>query len=231
MVNLKIMKTKINSLVFVLLIISLSGCEIDNYGEPELILSGEIVDSQTGELVESGGINSGSLIRLYEDDSNQPIILNTLPDGTFTYSKIFAGNYSYTVEGPFESALDGSQNLVIGNDIEIEIPVVPNVRLNATLEQIDGSTARINLEYEKVHSEQELLELGVVWSDYPNPNVYVFPEGGIELEDVDPSQSSGVISFIISGLNPNTTYYFRGAAVTDNPGNHYNYTSQIELQN
>lgn len=219
---------KTNSILF--LIVLFTGCEIDNYDAPQLTLSGKILDAQTNELVESGGINSGTVVKLYEDNSDQPIILNTLPDGTFTNSKIFAGNYSYIAEGPF-TIIEGPENIVIDKDSEVEIKVIPNVRLNITLVELIGTTAKVSLKYEKVATEQELVHLGVIWSKFANPNIYTFAGGSIILEDVSSSNlSSGEKTFIIENLESNTEYYIRGTAVTDNPGNFYNYSTQLELQ-
>lgn len=218
------------TLFLLIIILSFASCEIDNYDAPQLTLSGKILDAQTNELVESGGINAGTVVKLYEDNSTQPLILNTLPDGTFTNSKIFAGNYSYIAEGPFTMAAEGLQNIVIDKDVEIEIKVIPNVRLNVTLEELNGTTAKINLQYEKVATEQKLIDLAVIWSEFRNPNVYTFAGGSIIQEDVASLDlTSGEKSFIIEDLEPNTKYYIRGSAVTDNPGNYYNYSTQIEI--
>lgn len=222
------MKTK-STLLF--LIVLFAGCEIDNYDAPQLTLSGKILDTQSNGLVESGGINSGTVVKLYEDNSTQPIILNTLPDGTFTNSKVFAGNYSYIAEGPFTMAAEGLQNIVIDKDSEIEIKVIPNVRLNITLEELNGTAAKVNLKYEKVATEQELVHVAVIWSEFRNPNIYTFAGGSIIQEDISSlNLSSGEKSFIIENLEPNTKYYIRGSAATDNPGNYYNYSTQLELQ-
>ena len=220
--------------IFLLFVISFSSCEIDNFEEPQLTLSGRIVDSQTGELIESGGINAGTTIRLYEEGSGQPLIINTLPNGTFEFSKIFSGDYSYTAEGPFEIAgAEDTTNLAIQEDTEVEIQVIPNVRLSASVEDVDGTSATVNLQYEKVAAEQELVELGIVWSEFRNPDVYAFPDGGIIVEQVvvdSLDSSSGERLFVLEDLEPNTKYYVRGFAVTDNQGNYYNYSSQMELQ-
>lgn len=171
------------------------------------------------------------MVRLYEDNSTQPLIYNTLPDGTFINSKVFAGNYSYIAEGPFTMVGESSQNLIIDRDLEFEIKVIPNVRLGIALDELTGTTAKVILQYEKVAAEQELVNLSVIWSEFRNPNVYTFSGGGIIQEDVSSlNLTSGEKQFIIEDLKPNTKYYIRGSGVTNNPGNYYNYSSQIEIQ-
>jgi hypothetical protein len=228
MVILKNIKMK--QLLYFIVAISFFSCSIDNYEAPQLTLEGKIVDSQTGELVESGGVNAGTVIKLYEDNSTQPLIFNTMPEGTFTNSKVFGGNYNYIAEGPFKMAADGPQNLVINKSMDIEIPVIPNVRVDVELVDATGSTATVNLQYEKVAADQPLVHLAVIWSEYRNPNNFTFSKGDINLKEVESMDlTSGTMSFTIEGLKPGTKYYIRGSARTDNPGNYYNYSSQIEL--
>src|SRR5690606_41646961 len=85
-------KMKSTLLLSLTLIIS-GGCEIDNYEAPELTLTGKVIDYETKELVESGGINSGTIIKLYEGNSQQPLLYKTFPEGTFVNSKVFEGIY------------------------------------------------------------------------------------------------------------------------------------------
>ena len=74
------------TLLLSLLLFTLASCEIDNYESPELTISGKILDIETKELVESGGLNAGTVVKEYEGNSIQPLIYNTLPDGTFINS-------------------------------------------------------------------------------------------------------------------------------------------------
>ena len=72
--NLKKIKMK-NILFFLLTLLVLSSCEIDNYDEPNLTVSGRIIDAQTNALVESGGSNAGTLVKFYQDNSAQANLL------------------------------------------------------------------------------------------------------------------------------------------------------------
>lgn len=219
------------TLILPFILLALVSCEIDNYDAPNLTISGKIIDVETEELVESGGVNSGTVVRFYEGNSTQPLIYNTKPDGTFTHSKIFPGTYSYIAEGPFLLAEEGLQNIEIKTDEEIEIKVIPNVRVNITLEEKTETTVNIKLSYEKMTDEQELVDVSIIWSEFQNPNVYTFSGGSIvtvEGNSLDPV--SGERIFTIDGLQPNTPYYFRGSARTNNPGNYYNYSHQLEVQ-
>jgi hypothetical protein len=72
-----------------------NSCELDNYEGPGASLSGAIIDSQTGEPVQSD-IISGTKIELiehgYENPSIQQIVVKV--DGTYRDDMMFAGTYS-----------------------------------------------------------------------------------------------------------------------------------------
>lgn len=198
---------------------------------PALTLSGKVTDSQTNEPVESGGSNAGTIVRLYEGSSIQPITCNTLPDGSFINSRVFAGNYRYDVEGPFTPADTAPQNLVINSNTSIEIKVIPHVRLEAALVELTGTTAVVKVTYQKVNMQQKLAHLAVIWSTYPNPNTLTFAEGNIQLDDVESEDLvSGERTYTLTDLKPKTKYYIRAAARTINPGNYYNYSTQFEIE-
>ncbi len=219
-------------LAYGLLTALLTGCKIDNYDMPNLTLRGKIVDSQSGEPVQSGGINSGSIVKLYEGSSAQPLNYSTYPDGTFINRKVFSGSYSLTAEGPFTMVSQELIPLDIRKDTEIEIKVVPHVRVRATLVSSASGSATVKLQYERMNKDQALSQIGLTWSTYPNPNMLVFPGGKTVLESTtgQSSADSGEKEFTLTGLLPNTTYYVRGAARTVNPGNFYNYSPQFEIK-
>lgn len=217
------------SLIF--FILCLSSCQIDNYEAPELTLTGNIIDAETNELVASGGVNAGTIVKLYEEMSIQPLLFKTLPEGNFVNSKVFAGNYHLEAEGPFTPLQESLIDLTITSDEEVEIKVIPNVRLNIQVQDQDETTATISLSYQKVIDDQSLIDYGLVWSEYKNPNVYSFSEGSIvQFTAEETGLISGERSIVVPNLKPNTTYYIRATARTQNPGNYYNYSKQIVLE-
>ncbi len=230
MVNFKKMKT-IYPFYLIIIMLAVAGCEIDNYEAPQYKLSGKIFDSETGSLIESGGINAGTVVKLYENNSTQPLIYNTLPDGTFTNSKVFPGNYAYVAEGPFKMVDQGQPTVIIDGNSQLDIQVIPHLRLDISLTGSDATTATVNVSYEKLAAELKLTNLAVVWSKYRNPNNFTFSGGSIAEENVESQNlTSGEKIFTITGLQPKTTYYIRASGRTNNAGNFYNYSTQIELQ-
>ncbi len=217
-------------LFFLFTLLLLSSCEIDNYNEPNLTVSGRIIDSQSNAPVESGGSNGGTIVKFYQDNSAQALLFKTMPDGTFTNSRVFSGNYRYVAEGPFQIMVD-TPSITISANTQIDIKVVPNVRLTASVVSKSATTATIKVNYEKMDVSQTLVKLGLVWSNVTSPNIFTFTGGDIITKDVHSMNlTSGEEEFTMSGLKAGTKYYVRASAVTNAPGNYYNYSTQVELQ-
>jgi hypothetical protein len=134
-------------------------------------------------------------------------------------------------EGPFKMVTNHPTTLEIRNNAEIEIKVVPNVRLKASLLSKSDTTAVVKVSYEKVAVDQKLTQLALVWSTVTNPNLFTFSGGDVITKDVQSlNLVSGEEEFTINGLKPNTVYYIRGGASTNASGNYYNYSTQFELK-
>jgi len=213
-----------------LIIISITRCSIDNYDMPNATLSGRVLDNVTNEMVQNGGVNSGTIIQLFEGKYKQPILSYSYPDGHFTNEALFAGNYKLFAVGAFKLVGD-TMRITINKDTEVDIKVLPNVRLKATLQSFVGTTATVKVEYSKVHSDQVLNQLAVVWSTIDYPNLYTFSGGGQKTETVTSQNlTEGEMIFTITGLTAGKKYYFRAAGRTNAPGNYYNYSATVVSQ-
>lgn len=212
------------------LFLMLFGCSIDNYESPNAVLSGKVIDNVTNEMVENGGANGGTVIHVFEGNSRQPIICNSFPDGHFVNAAFFSGSYKIIAIGAFKMVSD-TIHVSVSDNKEVEIKVLPNVRLKASIVNREASSITVKVEYEKVHESQVLNELCVVWSTYPNPNMFTFSGGGQKIEKVSSQNlSSGEKIFVISGLDQGLNYYIRAAARTNAAGNYYNYSKPIQTR-
>jgi len=88
-----------------ILISSCSFFEKDNYAAPDLTLEGEVVDVLTGDRVLTDQGSEGIRVRLTELSWGDNVEPNPdfycMADGSFKNTKLFAGNYHITVDGPF----------------------------------------------------------------------------------------------------------------------------------
>lgn len=219
-----------NIFYLLLIIMSVASCSVDNYDAPNATLSGKVIDNVTNGMIENGGANSGTIIQIFEGNSKQPILSNSFPDGHFVNAALFPGNYKLFAVGAFRMVGDTAR-ISITNNTEVEIKVLPNVRLKATLQSFVGTTATVKVEYSKVHADQTLNQLAVVWSTIDNPNLFTFFGGGQKTETVTSQNlTSGEKIFTITGLRAGTKYYIRAAGRTFAPGNFYNYSTTIMIQ-
>lgn len=211
--------------------IASAGCELDNYNMPELTFSGRIVDAGTGEPVESGGINGGTIVQLFEYNDTQPQNMATYPNGTFINSRVFSGNYSYTAVGPFTLVNPERVSLEMSDNTDIDIEVVPHVRVKITDVTVNGTSATVKVAYEKVNDAQPLSRIGVAWNTYQNPNILSVGAGKFQEEQVESLDlESGEREYTIEGLVAGEINYIRAFARTNNPGNYYNYSAQVTQQ-
>ncbi|MEN6353879.1 MAG: DUF3823 domain-containing protein [Bacteroidales bacterium] len=223
------MKMK-NVIYLFLIIISVASCSIDNYDAPSATLSGKVLDSSTNNMIENGGVNSGTIIQIFEGNSKQPILSQSYPDGHFVNAALFPGDYRLFAVGAFKMVED-TMDITINKNTEIDIKVNPNVRLTASIVNSTSTTATVKVDYVKVFADQTLNQIAVAWSTINNPNLYTFAGGGQITENVSSQGlTSGSMNFTITGLTAGTKYFIRAAARTNAAGNYYNYSTTIKTQ-
>ena len=219
-----------NIFYLLLIIMSVMSCKRDNFAPPNATLSGKVLDNVTNDMIENGGVNNGTQIELFEGSSIQPILSSSFPDGHFVNAAWFTGNYKLVAVGAFRMVED-TMIITITSNTKVDIKVLPNVRLKATLQSFVGTTATVKVEYSKVHADEVLDELAVVWSTIDNPNIFTFFGGGQEIETVTSQNlTTGEMIFTITGLTAGTKYYIRAGGRTNNSGSYYNYSTTIMTQ-
>ena len=123
-----------------LMVFMLSSCgyfEYDNYEEPNSGIEGTVVDKKTNELYCSETANSYK-IEYYELSWEEAGHANTQArffwgkaDGTFTNTKIFAGEYRITLkEGAFYAPDPEIVTLEKGEMTKLDYAVTPYARVN-----------------------------------------------------------------------------------------------------
>lgn len=221
--DLSVLKTIIYQLAAILLM----GCSVDNFKAPNATLTGRVVDNITGDLIENGGVNDGTVIQLFEGSSRQPILCKSFPNGDFVNARLFPGNYKLYAVGAFERVED-TLSIRMDGDSNVDIKVVPHLRLETSLISQSGSAATIRVGYEVIGNGKIINELSILWSTIDNPNFYTFHGGNLITARIEPINSvKGEHIFTASGLTPGAKYYFRAAGRTNASGNFYNYSKTI----
>lgn len=221
------MKVVISTIMFLIFIVA---CSTDKYDQPTLGLYGRIIDSQNGEMIANGGVNGGAVVKIFENQSQQPYINPCFPDGHFENSFMFPGDYRLLAEGPFRIESGNEVNINLKEDMEVDINVIPNVRLKIMDWSRNGQNLSLKVNYEKTFDDLNFTNISLVWSTYPFPNLFSFEGGSVQevgLENIDPN--SGEISLNIADLIQDKSYFVRVAAGTDAPGNYINYSQQLKV--
>jgi hypothetical protein len=131
-------------IAFCLLIVAGSSCKkIDNYPEPSDTITGSTVDEVTGNTLQTEIGGGGTRVKLLETSYSAdpvPIYFQSMQDGTFNNTKVFAATYKVSVEGPFVPIVqtdstgtvvsDSSQVIVLKGSATLKFKVQPFLRID-----------------------------------------------------------------------------------------------------
>jgi hypothetical protein len=101
----------------------------DNYDPPSQTIRGIIVDAETGqnmkfEVSGDNGNPTGTRIKMLElswSENPTPFYVGTMQDGTYNNSRVFAGRYKISAEGPFVSLVQtGATPVVKSQTVEVK---------------------------------------------------------------------------------------------------------------
>lgn len=129
--------------LFFIALAAASCSKVDNYAAPSSTITGSTVDEVTGKTVQTEIGGRGTRVKLLETSySNNPvpIYLESMQDGTFNDTKVFAATYKVSVEGAFVPVVqtdntgsviaDSSQNIVLKNSSTLQFKVQPFLRVS-----------------------------------------------------------------------------------------------------
>lgn len=157
------MKNYIIYLIMLLVTLSFSNCEIDNYEGPEATIEGKIMDA-SGDMLQTEQGNSNMRLKMEElswagDDSTIAIIPSYLAvkqDGTFYNSKIFFGEYRITpVEGPFYPYDEEGEIVKINGNTSISFQVTPYLNIEWVTEPYLNESNFIEAKVKFTRNEKE----------------------------------------------------------------------------
>jgi hypothetical protein len=215
-------------------VLCFNSCELDNYPGPTGSLSGALIDSETGEMVQ-GDIISGTQIELIEQGYENPPIQRLIVqvDGSYRNDMLFEGMYTLLplTRGNFVPQTD-TIPLEIGSGTIHNFEVLPYIRIKDANITIDGTkiTATFKLEQtveNKVksmglwgHSSAAVGEPLQFGKKTKTLNTVVDPEEEYELVlDVRTDKD------FVKG----EAYYFRIGAIIDADEAEYNYAPAVRL--
>lgn len=222
------MKRLIIALSFVFSLVSCG--DIDNYEEPSAIIEGGVYDKSTQELIPAQAPN-GAKIRLYEDNSTQPIDFWCNTDGSFTNTRVFAARYSIVPEGPFIVNNSDTIKTVIPTNEKIAFYVEPFLRVKCTA-TLNGDKADIKYTITKsVAWDGTLNQYAVLYSWTKNVDINNYSSRHqVSVNAADEADLLGKEqTYVIEKIDTSRPVFVRVAARTSGT-NFYNYSPVIQLK-
>ena len=195
------MKNRLISLIVLLFVIILAGCEFDNFDPPTSTISGKVVYNGNAVNVRSGGTELE--LWQYGFQTRQKIPVYIAQDGTFS-AMVFDGNYKLVrlKGGPWENQTD-SINVTVKGSATVDVPVTPYFTLSGENFTYDKSTGILT-------ATCNVVKVGTLGID--NLTLYV---GVTNIVDpTNSSQNSVLASDALTDLSTSKTL-----TVTLNPAN------------
>lgn len=205
----------------------INSCELDNYDEPDASLTGSIVDSETGELIESDIIN-GTTIKIIEHgyDPVTPQYLKVKNDGTYANTMLFAN--IYTVQPDLRNFVQiDAQDVVIKKNTKLDFQVTPYIRVKVISIVQEGNNIIATFRLQQM-TKDPVSKIGLYVYEEPivgEPARSVAAEKVLN-RDVDEDEvfrlginAAKNSAFLTSGKQ----YFFRVGAVSSFSGAKFNY--------
>ncbi len=140
-----------------LLLVLCTGCGIDNYDEPESLLTGKV--TYNGEALQLRGTDERVRLQLYEDGYayHNPIELFVGQDGSFS-ALLFDGEYKMVTRngnGPWVNSRDTTLVVVKGKTA-IEMKVTPFFTISNANITLNGNTVTATFTINKIVASAEM---------------------------------------------------------------------------
>jgi hypothetical protein len=207
--------------------------ELDNYAAPAAGLYGEIIDYETGELVQQDIIR-GSVIEIVERGYTVPQYLIFKNDGTYANTRLFANTYTVKpVRGNFKVV--DAQEVNISGQTRLDFRVTPYIRVKDAQITKTGNIIRATFKLEQT-SVNNVLKAGL----YAHRDTHVGETMQLAKQElnvnavVDVSQVFTIDLDLSSDAdlfnNVGKTLYFRIGALIDVPEAKYNYAPAVTIK-
>lgn len=229
------MKKK-NFLMYMLLILGIVSCEIDNIDVPSAAISGSLIDETTNKPLVTEQPN-GFRIKMIEtswSESATPEYFWGKADGTFKNTKVFSATYDVQpVEGAFFPV--DPVSVKIDKSKTIDFTVTPYLSIHPKRVEIVGDAIEVEWTISRSKVGDKILDTRVfVVHDNPNVGTNYFTTALSPMVDLsgisDEEALSTTYKQTITGLTKGKTYYVKIGARTDNSSKRYNFTETVKLE-
>lgn len=229
------MKRIFNWITLTLAAAFLTGCVGDNYQQPNAGLYGQVVDSDTGELILQDIGSEGSVIEYIEQGfaTTTSRYLNFKTDGTYCERNMFNGLYVIKANRTNFVALP-EQTIVVDGQTEFNISSKPYCRIQINSLEFLEDKQRVEAKFTVTCTTKDpLKEIGLFCD--PNINVsYSINNYGDRSSIVEVNRTlyepeTFTIKMPVVALDDDLDYYFRVGAKTSVSEARYNYSEAVKL--
>jgi hypothetical protein len=223
--------------------ILLTSCEVDSFSEPDGTITGQVIDSYTNKPIVTEQPNGFQVrceqIGYNEKTDNNPVMFWGRADGTFTNTKVFAGEYKISLaNGAFQCDDIPTVEIKSKGVITHNFTVIPYLGfVNFTVVK-EGDVAKVTFTVHRVITGSEPdryfvhlqpVSLSLTPNVGNNSNTYD-PTISINNKVLSVDMLDKPIEERISGLVAGKKYYVRvGARCVGVPASRYNMTEILEL--
>ena len=252
------MKKRLYYIAFGLIAIAASSCsKLDNYPAPSNTITGETVDAGTGNTVQTEIGSRGTRVKLLETSYSAnptPYYFQSMQDGTFNNTKIFAATYNASVEGPFVPLVqtdntgkvtsDQSQNITIKGTntvTHLNFKVEPFLRIDWVGDPVFNADSTVTVKFKitrgtaNANYQQDITNINLYVSNtkYDGDNNYdprysnLVSYGGTDGTNLI---GQTITMTTTGGALPQQDVYFRIGARINAGLDEYNYSTPVSVK-
>jgi len=173
-----------------LVIIAGNSCnKIDNYPAPSSTITGSTIDEGTGNTVQTEIGGGGTRVELLETSYSSnpvPIYFQSMQDGTFNNTKVFAATYKISVQGPFVPIVqtdstgtviaDSSKTIVLKSTATVNFRVQPFLRIEWVSKPVFNADSSVTVQVKITRGtnnasyQQDITDINLYVSNTQNDN-------------------------------------------------------------
>ncbi len=219
-----------------------SSCnEYDTFDEPDQILTGRVIDKNTGEPLETE--TNGVRIKMEElswSSTPTPWYIPSKQDGTFQNTKVFKGSYMVTpIEGPFYP-IEGKEVAIEGGSSSVDFEVEPFLNVELLKTEVVGQNITATFKISRTSAGFKITDAKLYLSNTEFCNNGAFlnvNKAGQQLSpsiNFNPIPDADILSsthtLTATGVDKGRTYTLRiGARSNDNVQKKYNYSKIVRV--
>lgn len=223
--------SNIFGLIMIVIGLTFSSCEQDNYSLPQGGIKGSVLDSSNNPIQteQPGGIKI-RMIELKYGDGVTPNDFWCKADGTFVNEFVFEGKYKVVpIEGAFFPVDPVEVN--ISGVTNVDFKVVPYLKIEATA-SLSGGNVVVSYKLSRERVGGKITEVKTLVSSYPTVSNTINEKSithNLSGTD-DVSILATNYTDTVTGLSSGKTYYIRVGAIAVNSYNKFNYSAIFEIK-